>query len=402
MKQIEFEEEKRRIENSSQPIVIFGCMALGRIAKRTIEAWGRQLACFCDNNSKKQGTMVDGAAVLSPEQVKEEYADAIVIMCSFKPETIKEIHRQLGNAGFKDLVDADIILWSYQVHVMHRKICAEKLEQAIHRFRSPQKNDTILKNVLIFTTEKCSLRCRECSAFVQYIHNPVHYNKAVIIESMKTLAAAADVIEYFTILGGEPLLHPDIAEICEEAARLPNVLKVRIVTNGTIVPKTDFLARVQKSLFYADISNYGEHSRHRDEAAAAFLEHGIFCEIYGADVPWYKIFIPQEFHRSEAENRKRYQTCIWRSESTILQDGEFHICGYSANGKKLSFFEPERCEYVDTKDESATRQEKTQRIRELLRSTTILTACGYCDIHNTMQIPTARAEQVDHPLVYHR
>ncbi len=78
--------------NNGKGIIIWGCGFDGRETKRVLDICNCPLSYFCDSDSSKVGTKVDGVLVISVEELMEKYADYSVIIGSGKyKDEINEI-----------------------------------------------------------------------------------------------------------------------------------------------------------------------------------------------------------------------------------------------------------------------------------------------------------------------
>lgn len=387
----------KTMESKERPVILFGTMALGRIALKAMKALDIDVQCFVDNNTDKQGNSIEGIPIVSTERAQASHPQGILFICSFNKKTVKELRRDLAEKGFENVYGPNFILWAYQLYVMKRNISSEQLANTLFKVQIPNEN-LILKNVLMNITEYCTLRCQDCAGFIQYIEKPRHYDKDVLIQSMKKLSESVDAIEVLSILGGEPLLHPDIAEICEAASKLKNVGMIRLVTNGTVVPDQKILTAMSHSMLYVALSDYGDLSSFKGELIETLEDNGVFCESDNPNLKWFQIFKPEKYHRSQEANQEFYETCVWRSQSELLQNGEFHSCGYSGNGHVFNFFNIGDDEYVSLMDEDKSIQDTRNQIKNLVEREEQFTACDYCDIHRAMKTSVERAIQTDHVL----
>ncbi|MFZ5968959.1 MAG: radical SAM protein [Bacillota bacterium] len=386
------QEQVKELLETDSPIILFGTMALGQMAKKALEFLGRKAVCFCDNDKSRQNTVVDGLIVLSSEKAREQYPDAFVFICSFKQANVEKIKSQLQNLGFNHICDKDVLFYVYQTQANSRNISSRDYADAIDILNN-KKDMLTIENVFVILTEKCSLHCKDCGRLIPYYKNPQNYDKNEIINSMKRLSASVDAIRSMVIFGGEPFLHPDIAEICIAASNLENVSLVNIVTNGTIVPKDDILKKISNLGLYVVISDYGSLSTKKRELEAALESHGIIYDIAEQNSKWYPVAPPKKYGRSIVENKKLYKNCAWGGNCPELQNGEFHICGYSATGTKLGRIPKNGSGYVDVLDPNLSISEIRESLDKLINHTTCITACDYCGFD--FQATTARAVQVN-------
>lgn len=86
-------------------------------------------------------------------------------------------------------------------------------------------------------TELCNLRCRYCMP-ADGVCKKAHEQMLTQEEMVMAVRAAASLgITKLRITGGEPLVKPNIVELCRETAAIPGIREVCLTTNGTLLPK---------------------------------------------------------------------------------------------------------------------------------------------------------------------
>lgn len=114
--------------------------------------------------------------------------------------------------------------------------------------------------------EYCNLNCKGCSHFSPLADK----NEAVEIEEYKKdirrLSVLLPVIYKIRLLGGEPLLHPDLNEIVKITRQYYPFSEIHIVTNGMLLlsKEKDMQIWVDNDIFL-DISLYPPTEKIKDE-----------------------------------------------------------------------------------------------------------------------------------------
>lgn len=89
-------------------------------------------------------------------------------------------------------------------------------------------------------TDRCNLRCKHCRASGYFMH-PEHCAELSTSEALALVRElSASGVEYFSILGGEPLMRGDLIDILRKA--VSEGLTVELVTNGTLLTKGNIRA----------------------------------------------------------------------------------------------------------------------------------------------------------------
>lgn len=86
-------------------------------------------------------------------------------------------------------------------------------------------------------TELCNLRCRYCMP-EDGVCKKRHEEMLTQEEMLTAIRAAASLgVTKLRITGGEPLVKPNIVELCREAAATPGIEELCLTTNGTLLPR---------------------------------------------------------------------------------------------------------------------------------------------------------------------
>jgi organic radical activating enzyme len=97
-----------------------------------------------------------------------------------------------------------------------------------------------IRKLEIYLTKGCNLKCHYCSAFNPYRRGVVPTE--ILIESIETWSKKVSP-KKFGLLGGEPLLHPELNSILKKARECWAHTRLILTTNGLLLPKKE------KSLF---------------------------------------------------------------------------------------------------------------------------------------------------------
>lgn len=375
----QLEWERKEFSETKKPIILFGASVFGQCVKEYITSVGREVIAFCDNDSDKQGKSYDDIIVLSPDEAYQRYHNAYVVICLNSDENIKAVKKQLFELGFEHVYKKDMLYIEYQCELLKRPISKDVFAQLLFKKSS---NDMLSLNMVgVLVTERCTLNCKDCSLLMPYYQNPVDYSADDIVESVRRLANTVDTIEAVTLLGGEPLLHKDLSTIAKEVSQIENVERLHILSNGTLMLDDGVIEELKPYITFFIINDYGNHSKNLDKLKKRISDHGMICEIYPNNSNWFEITQPLEGARSENEAVKRFHQCSWGKEYMELQNGKFHICGFSSTTTCLGILKDNKKDYIDFLSEEFDVIDARKKMRELMDKDHVIEGCKVCSIN---------------------
>lgn len=147
--------DKLKIELLSRPIVLYGLGFFGAVIVRSFREENMKVECFCDSN-KKGIDRETGLKIISPEELKEKYSDANVVVSVANPSTEQAVYNTIVSLGFKQ----DQIFHFEDAYQFIRKSRVEQVALSLEEFREYIDGyeraynlfeDEISKNIVIET-----------------------------------------------------------------------------------------------------------------------------------------------------------------------------------------------------------------------------------------------------------
>ena len=179
----------------------------------------------------------------------------------------------------------------------------------------------------VHVAEHCNLRCRGCDAMSPF-NDPRFLSVDEVARVCATLAPImrADI---FKLMGGEPLLHPEIVALLE-TVRASGIARVlRLTTNGLL------LRRMPDAFFAAldrlTVSNYA--SAPIPPEHLAWIEAQTEAHDVVLNLKWIDQFNEIELTEPLAnaqQIQQNYDDCWIRHRSLIVRDGIFYKCTRAA------------------------------------------------------------------------
>lgn len=175
-------------------------------------------------------------------------------------------------------------------------------------------------------TDHCNLKCKGCGHF-SCISEPRFVDVDEFRKDFERLGQLFSNFERIHLLGGEPLLHPQVADFIEIAReQFPNTRLV-LWTNGILLPKMDehFWKTLATTHCVLLVDNYPIKIR-VDEIDRLAAEHGVNLE-WEQRQDFYKLPISIEGGHDATES---FKACHEVYNCPILKDGRIYPCAYTA------------------------------------------------------------------------
>ena len=172
----------------------------------------------------------------------------------------------------------------------------------------------------VVVTTKCTLRCEACGAMMQYFSKETHYTCTLsgIKASLEALFRIVDSVLQVRIIGGEPLLYKDLAQLVRFLRESPNVRAIDLVTNGTLDFSEDVIEALAGShKAHVTISDYKRSPNlpvplRQESVIAALEKRGIAYELHlsAENSAWWDSGRIYKRGRPKEDVIKNYRACL--------------------------------------------------------------------------------------------
>lgn len=390
----QFDEFREFVNGKTVPIYIFGADIAGKVTEKILRKQDIKITGFLDNNRNKCSQPIDGISVYHTPHLSGLDREAIILIAS---TYISDIINQLENLGFFNWIPiahileanrhenfSSLLSGNLQQNHAGGKFTKDFIEFSVENMVNSQMkyldpDKLFIRSVDLIVTEKCTLKCKDCSNLMQYYEKPVNIGSDELLADLEDLCSIADEVNEIRIIGGEPMVNKDFHTITMKAAAYPNVNKVVIYTNGTICPPEEKIAALNDPKVFVFVTTYGSLSRNEIKLTELLDKHEIQYNnqpAYG----WTDCAEISTWSRNEEGNREIFKNCCAK-HFTTLTDGKIFRCPFSANVERLTAIPDSPTDYVSirniSKDEGDVR-ELRRNLRWFLREKLFLDACDSC------------------------
>jgi organic radical activating enzyme len=249
-----------------------------------------------------------------------------------------------------------------------------------------------LRRTTLVITQRCTLKCKLCLAFMPYYENPVHTTYEQACRIVDNYFKIVEQVGIFSVTGGEPLMNPELVPIIEHVLKYSDQIdnSIDIVTNGTIMFKEELLDFLQKNntKMRIIISNYGTAlSTKVKDIEDALKRIGVTYRIQNYDLEsdewtydgWVDFTDYSLKHDTEEKLKRQGARCIFRQgHYWVINDGELHPCSRQYWRMREGIIPKEQDWYIDLnvlKIEAEKEDAKLERLEHVL----YLKSCAYCN-----------------------
>ena len=381
------------LENFSKSkfTVLFGTGNLGKIALNAIKKSDISIVAIADNDESKWGNKWNGYDVINPKDIlKIKNLDSVVIASLNFPymrKQILEINNSINVYDFDFLLNNINLLECNTDWSVDR--CKEQLDLYVYSVAAQKKKkDLFLNSIDLVLTEKCSLKCKDCSNLMQYYAKPIDEDYDTLINSIDKILSNVGFIREIRIIGGEPLLYKKIDLVINHLLKFNNYEKIYIYTNGTIVLKGDKMNVFNNPKVVFKISNYGKISRNVEKLENKLDELKIKY-ITERVRTWQDCAIIGKFEREEKLTKFIFGNCCENQGLTVLH-GKLYLCPFAAHATNLDAIEKYDEDIIDTKN-ITNKEDFKRELQDLYFNREYIGACHSCNgrDHNVSKVEAA-------------
>ena len=364
------------LKKSGSPIIIFKVVREAEAIANACHEMGIVVAGFCDfekRNTEKKFCNLD---VVHMPDMPRRFPNARIIISS---QYVSDSIDHLSEFGYNEFYSPLKLLEDYDVnnhdHLISRSYMQTQItgiKKAHEAYFNEEK--TFMRSLDVMITTKCSMKCESCSNLMQYYTNPENSDYKKIIHEVNIITSHVDDISEFRVIGGEPLMNKEWANITNGILKDDPKRKIYIYTNGTVGPKDDQLGLLQGKGVNFVITDYGRFSRNIESMKEKLTKYNL--AFVATEVKnWTDCSSLREHHRTPTQLREVYKQCCAKFLYTLL-DGRLYSCPFIANAAKLKAIKDNPANYIDL---YADAQLVKSKIKKLVGGVKFLPACDFCD-----------------------
>lgn len=381
-----------------KPIIIYGGTMYGEIAYKMITLiYGGKVEAIIENRySRLEWT--ECKIIRSSELESLHEANVLVCAANSFENISREIERYTNNNV--EAFDICEVLRDYRAVYLQDsgKITNSYLygdldvDEIVGRYEYyAGKNTEYGKNLylsycVLCITSRCSLKCRDCAAFIPKYKEKKDYSSAYVKENFGKILAAVDGIMELELMGGEPFLCAEFDEILTWCIGQKKIRAIKIVTNGTILPKAETWELLKHPKVKLVIDDYGSVSYRLEDVVNKAQNENVRYDKQNLQ-SWYRLepIVRHGFKASQLE--EIYKKCSFRT-CIGLTNGRFYHCNAAGHMNSVGILKDEDSDYIQIAGKNWSEEELREELRTFLEKAYIK-ACDFCNLYKNEEIPVA-------------
>jgi len=231
--------------------------------------------------------------------------------------------------------------------------------------------------------DHCNLNCKGCTNFCP-VAEKKFVDLGILERDFKRLSELTNRKCDVSLIGGEPLLHPDIIKILDITGKYFDGAS-QIVTNGILLANQpdEFWQSCKKNAVKIVVSVY-PIKIDEEKIAAQARKYGVALDALDRtkDISWYK----HTWDLSGGQNiEKAYRKCPWGNVCIYLEDGKLDTCGFPLLTKHFNkYFDKSDQKFAEPTEEDYVDIFKVNTIDEILKKlANPIPYCRYCTLNFT-------------------
>jgi len=296
--------------NGYEVVIIFGAAELGRVIEGAIGEYCNdrgKLVCFADNSFQKWSDKV-----ISPAEAHSRFPDALWIIASdmqrrLMLEDLDKIMVDRNNIVIDLPNDINLLKASYDKSI---KLTARKT----------------LHHLDYAVTYHCNLNCTGCNLYSPLVKAPRFAEIESFTKDMERLNCLLDGnLPGLTLLGGEPLLNPQINDFLVVGRRhLPNT-RIAVITNGILLAKMPecFWRACNENNIHIIVTRYPMKLDYKAMESIAKSHDVVFGYATGIEkTSWNIALSPAGTH----DCNDSFVNCFMSNKCAYLENGRIYPC----------------------------------------------------------------------------
>lgn len=259
-----------------------------------------------------------------------------------------------------------------------KKLVGKPISLIIKKNNSKVQNK--LKTLDVNLVENCNLNCKGCSHFSPVAGEEFLCAEEFAAEMQRLSKLMGNRMCRLNLLGGEPLLHPNLNSMMKLARQnLPDI-EIRLVTNGILLlaQKKEFWTACRENEIGIDITKYPikiDYEKIKNKALSEAVKLRYFGKSGYVQKTLYKL--PLDISGKQ-DFTKNFKECCFANQCVLLKHGKIYTCSVIGCIENFNQFFGENLIVTDRDYIDIYQTEDAQEVLDFISQP--VPFCRYCKV----------------------
>lgn len=239
--------------------------------------------------------------------------------------------------------------------------------------------------------EHCNLNCAHCGSFAPLAEEEYLDIEQFSKDMEKLSQLTGGEVHHIQILGGEPLLHPNVNGFCKIARIYFPIGIIRVVTNGILIKNMndEFWETCRKYDINIAPTEYPINIDY-EEIQKYIESKGVKFEKYGSALPWLKIGLTETGNRNENYS---FLKCHNANNCCAVRNGKIYACSRIDKIRHLNKYFNKKFNISNRDWLDIYQVESLEEIMDFLAKPSPF--CRYCNPFKIMEVEWNRSKKLE-------
>lgn len=274
-----------------------------------------QIVAFADQNISRQEEKLYGLKIVSPEHLLAlaEKKQIDMVIFAFKNVFFKE-----STALFRHCAQLEGYIVPRYVQEFYEEYNA--IEECLVRVDLGKPR---IKQFDVNLVDHCNMKCKGCLRFSNLVDTPFFADFEGMIADWERMKELFWGVERLKLMGGEPMLSPDLCAYIKEARRIFPDADIMVTTNAILINENcqELFQTMKENYCFFDISLYEPMEKRLPVIEKILQDNGVWYEVNHTKGDFYKVMsTTPDYDMDEA-----YEKCTAKN-CHHLREGKLSVC----------------------------------------------------------------------------
>lgn len=231
-------------------VVIWGAAECGRKVYEMLQQQSElKVVAIADKNVQKRGQMLYGMKIITPEEILNliHNGEIEVVIFAFANSFYKEAAAMLRDCAVEAYIVPRHIQTFFDEYTSIEE-CLVSIDLSKPRIKQFDVN----------LVDHCNMKCKGCLRFSNLVETPFFADFDKMIEDWRRMKELFWGVERLKLMGGEPMLSPDLCRYIESAREIFPDADIMVTTNALLINEncTELFQTMKENYCFFDISLY--------------------------------------------------------------------------------------------------------------------------------------------------